>query len=52
MTPFYLKRLAMLCELDKDYAQAREYYEQIKEEFPNSLEASDIEKYLARLEGK
>ena len=52
VTPFYLKRLAMLCERDKDYAQAREYYEQIKEEFPNSLEASDVEKYLARLEGK
>lgn len=52
ITPFYLKRLAMMHERDKNFDKARKAYETIKEEFPNSSEATEVEKYLARIEGK
>ena len=48
----YLKRLGMLYEKQGQAADARKQYQQIKDQYPNSSEARDIEKYLIRLEGK
>lgn len=52
ITPFYLKKLAMFYEKEGKTDKARKAYERIKTEFPSSSEATDIDKYLARLEGK
>ncbi|MBK7476311.1 MAG: tetratricopeptide repeat protein [Haliscomenobacter sp.] len=52
ITPFYLKKLAMFYERDQKTDKARSAYQRIKTEFPSSSEATDIDKYLARLEGK
>lgn len=52
LTPFYLKRLAMLAQKDNDFATARKYYEELKNEYPTAPEGQDAEKYLIYLEGK
>ncbi|MBK9488649.1 MAG: tetratricopeptide repeat protein [Haliscomenobacter sp.] len=52
LTPFYLKRLAMLAEMEKDYATAREHYQTLKDEYPSAPEGEDAEKYLIYFEGK
>jgi tetratricopeptide (TPR) repeat protein len=52
LTPVYLKRLGMLYEKQGKAADARKQYQQVKDQYPNSGEARDIEKYLIRLEGK
>lgn len=52
LTPVYLKRLGMLYEKQGKPADARKLYQQIKDTYPNSNEARDIEKHLIRLEGK
>lgn len=52
LTPFYLKRLAMLAQKENDFASARKYYEQLKNEYPTSNEGQEAEKYLIYLEGK
>ncbi len=46
--PYFLKKLGMLRERNGDKAGAAELYERIREEFPNSEQASDIEKFIAR----
>ena len=50
--PYYLKKLGMLLERQGDQASALEAYEKIKQQYPNSNEGSDIEKYIARVEAK
>jgi tetratricopeptide (TPR) repeat protein len=52
LTPFYLKKLAMLAERNGDNASAVKHYQAIKDRYPNSTEGQDVEKYLVRLEGK
>lgn len=52
LTPFYLKRLAMLAQKDNDFATARKYYQELKDEYPTAPEGQDAEKYLIYLEGK
>jgi Tfp pilus assembly protein PilF len=52
LTPFYLKRLAMLAQKENDVEAALKYYQQLKDEYPNSTEGQDAEKYLIYLEGK
>lgn len=52
LTPFYLKRLAMLAQKENDIAAAREYYQELKDEYPSAPEGQDAEKYLIFLEGK
>lgn len=47
-TPIYLKKAAMANEEKKNYADAVKLYERIKNEFAESDEGRDIEKYLAR----
>ena len=52
LTPFYIKRLAMLAQKENDIAAARDYYQELKDEYPNSPEGQDAEKYLIFFEGK
>jgi len=48
LTPYYLKKLALLYEKQGDKENAAKYFNRIKEEFPESEEGSQIDKYLAR----
>jgi tetratricopeptide (TPR) repeat protein len=52
LTPYYLKKLAMLHESKSELAEALEIYKTIKSKYPNSNEALSIDKYIARAEGK
>ncbi|MFN7119461.1 MAG: tetratricopeptide repeat protein [Saprospiraceae bacterium] len=52
LTPYYLKKVGMLNEKNGDAQAALNAYEQIKNEYPNSPEARDIEKYIARVTPK
>ena len=52
LTPYYMKKLALLHETQTDYAKALEIYRSIKSKYPNSNEALSIDKYIARAEGK
>jgi tetratricopeptide (TPR) repeat protein len=52
LTPYYLKKLALLHESQNDYPKALEIYRSIKSKYPNSNEALSIDKYIARAEGK
>ncbi|MBS1771849.1 MAG: tetratricopeptide repeat protein [Bacteroidetes bacterium] len=49
LTPMYLQRLALLCELNNKNEDAKKYYERIRDEYPQSQEARDVEKYLGHL---
>lgn len=46
-TPIYLKKAALANEERKSYADAVKLYERIKNEFGETQEARDIEKYIA-----
>ncbi|MFN8309097.1 MAG: tetratricopeptide repeat protein [Chitinophagales bacterium] len=48
-TPYYLLKLGMFYEYQKKNAEARQVYEKIRDNYPNSQEGRDIEKYLARV---
>tara|TARA_B100000427_G_C15474320_1_gene580010 strand:- start:584 stop:1261 length:678 start_codon:yes stop_codon:yes gene_type:complete len=50
--PRYMMKLAMIYELNGDYSEALDLYETIKKDFKESIEASGIEKYIARAEGR
>lgn len=52
LTPIYLKRLGMFYERDNKTDKALKAYRRIKEEFPTSSEATDIDKYIIRLAGE
>ena len=52
LTPYYLKKLALLHEMQTEYPKALEIYRKIKSKYPNSNEALSIDKYIARAEGK
>ena len=49
LTPYYLKKTALLLEKQQRLGEAAEYYEEIQREYPNSVEARDIDKYLMRV---
>jgi tetratricopeptide (TPR) repeat protein len=49
---FYLKRYAMLSENQNDVASALSAYQEIKTKYAMTTEARDIDKYIARAEGK
>lgn len=49
-TPLYLKKKAILHENLGEYAKAKECYETISTDYPESTEGQDIEKYLARVQ--
>ncbi|MFT6323604.1 MAG: tetratricopeptide (TPR) repeat protein [Halieaceae bacterium] len=46
-TPIYLKKAGMTSEKINDFEAAVDFYEAILEDYANSSEARDIEKYLA-----
>lgn len=48
----YLLKAGVTCEELGDNAKALSYYQQIKDDYPNSMEAYDIDKYISRIEAK
>lgn len=51
LAPIYLKKSGVLFESENKNADAEKAYQQIKDDYPMSNEAYDIEKYLARVQG-
>ena len=51
LAPIYLKKIAILLESESKKEEAAKLYQQIKDEYPQSNEAYDIDKYLARVQG-
>lgn len=49
ITPMYLERAAMAYELSDKSEEALKLYRRIKDEFPNSTQARNVDKTLARL---
>lgn len=49
LASYYLKKVGMLNEKQGDLEAARKAYEQIKNEYPDSPYATDIDKYLTRV---
>ncbi|MDF2438667.1 MAG: hypothetical protein K0Q95_3043 [Bacteroidota bacterium] len=47
-TPIFLKKAAMANEDKGNFADAVKIYERIKNEFPETMEGKDMEKYIAR----
>ena len=52
LSPFYLKKLGLVYEEQKDYKSADETYKKIKSDYPESNEAQSIDAYIARVEAK
>ncbi len=48
LTPYYLKKVGMLHERREEWDAAEQAYQQIKNRYPESMVAGDIDKYLAR----
>jgi len=48
LSPIYLKKAGVAYESVFDYANAKKAYQTIKDKYPNSQEASDIDKYIER----
>ena len=48
LTPYYLQKLGLLSDKQGNAEGAAKYFNRIKEEFPDSEEGSQIEKYIAR----
>ncbi len=48
IAPIYLKKAGIAYESLSEYNNAMKVYEQIKNDYPASLEAADIEKYIER----
>ncbi|GBU08129.1 hypothetical protein AwDysgo_14600 [Bacteroidales bacterium] len=52
ISPIYLKKAGIASESINEFKKAAEFYSSIKEEYPNSTEASDIDKYIGRAQSK
>jgi len=48
ISPIYLKKVGIAYESLKDYTNAKKAYQTIKDKYPNSQEASDIDKFIER----
>ena len=48
ISPVYLKKAGIAYENQKQYSDAVKVYTTIKEKYFNSMEAADIDKYIAR----
>jgi tetratricopeptide (TPR) repeat protein len=46
ITPMYLLRLGMLCEVQGKWKEAVSYYEKLQKEHPQTQEAMEIEKRI------
>ena len=51
LSPYYLKKAGLLAQKQGQVAEARGYFEQIRDEYPNSVEGRDIDKYILRAQG-
>ncbi|WP_276360472.1 tetratricopeptide repeat protein [Daejeonella sp. H1SJ63] len=51
-SPLFLKKLGLVYEEQKEYKSAAEAYNKIRTEFPESVEASTIDAYIARAEAR
>ena len=49
-SPLFLKKLGLVYEEQKEFSSAADVYVKIKTDFPESVEASTIESYIARAE--
>lgn len=49
-SPLFLKKLGLVYEEQKEFSSAADAYNKIKTDFPESVEASTIESYIARAE--
>jgi len=49
LASYYLKKVGLLYEKQGQYSDAKAAFEKIKNEFPNSQEGTDIDKYIARV---
>jgi tetratricopeptide (TPR) repeat protein len=52
LSPFYLKKLGLVYEEQKNSKSAGETYKRIKTEYPESAESQNIDEYIARAEAK
>lgn len=50
MSPLYLKKAGLAYELLEQYAKAEKCYKEIKDSYPQSSEAQDIDKYIGRMQ--
>lgn len=50
-SPLFYMKAAQTCEIRKDYTKALEYYKTIKQEYPRSFEAQEIDKNISYAEG-
>ncbi|MCC8088452.1 MAG: tetratricopeptide repeat protein [Rikenellaceae bacterium] len=50
--PYYAKKAGLLLQNTGDYKKALEYYSDIKNKYPNSMEARDIDKFIGQVEQK
>lgn len=48
LTPYYMKKLALLFEFQGDQGKALTLFEKVKSEYPNSVAGRDIDKYITR----
>jgi TolA-binding protein len=51
-TPLFLKKLGLVYEEQKDFDSALDVYKTIKQEYPQSSEATIIDAYIARAEAR
>jgi tetratricopeptide (TPR) repeat protein len=52
LSPFYLKKLGLVYEVQNDNKSADEAYKKIKSDYPESNEAQSIDAYIARVDAK
>jgi len=48
LSPIYLKKVGIAYESISDFSNAQKAYQSIKDKYPNSQEASDIDKFIER----
>lgn len=52
VVPFFLKKAGLTAEIAGNFEEAQEYFEAVQEEYPDSKQATDIQKYLGRVVAK
>jgi len=52
LSPFYLKKLGLVYEAQKNNKDAADTYKKIKSDYPESTEAQSIDAYIARVSNK
>lgn len=52
LTAYYLKKLALFSEKQGKLEDAKKYFQEIKDNYPSTVEGADAEKYISRLSSK